>query len=135
MTANREVAKFTAEEIAEVESPELTDEELASLRPASDALPPKLFAALTARKPGQRGPQKSPTKKMITIRLDPEVVAGFRATGEGWQRRMNQVLKAALAPRGEKIGAKSIGAEKAPATQRAKARRALASKAPAKKRA
>src|SRR5277367_2737459 len=105
MTVNRNAAQFTAEEIAEVESPELTDEELASLRPASEALPPKLFAALTARKPGQRGPQKSPTKKMITIRLDAEVLAGFRATGDGWQRRMNAVLKAALAARVKKVGA------------------------------
>jgi uncharacterized protein (DUF4415 family) len=97
MAINREPAEFTAEEIAEVQSPELTDEELASLRPGSDALPPKLFAALTAaRKPGQRGPQKSPTKKMITLRVDPEVLEGYRASGEGWQSRMNEVLRAGL---------------------------------------
>jgi uncharacterized protein (DUF4415 family) len=128
MTVNRNAAQFSAEEIAEVESPELTDEELASLRPASEALPPKLYAALTVRKPGQRGPQKSPTKKMITLRLDAEVVAGFRATGEGWQRRMNEVLKAALAPKVSEAG-------KARPAKRLKLRRAVAKKAPAKKRA
>ena len=135
MALNRDTAKLTAEEIAQVESPELTDEEIASLRPASEALPTKLFAALTARRPGQRGSQKTPTKKMITIRLDPEVLAGFRATGEGWQRRMNEVLKAALAPRVKKVGAISVGAEKALAVKRVKARRAAARKAPAKNRA
>lgn len=84
---------FTAEELAEVESPELTDEELRSLRPASEALSPKLLASLTGRRPGQRGPQKNPTKELITLRLDREVIAAYRATGPGWQGRMNEALK------------------------------------------
>jgi uncharacterized protein (DUF4415 family) len=49
-----------------------------------------------ARKPGRRGPQKSPTKEMITLRLDRDVVAAYRATGPGWQTRMNDALKAAM---------------------------------------
>ena len=51
MVIRRDTTKFSAEEIAEVESPELSDEELALLRPALEALSPKLFAALTATKP------------------------------------------------------------------------------------
>lgn len=39
-----------------------------------------------------RGPQKSPTKERITIRLSAEVVDHFRSGGEGWQTRMNDVL-------------------------------------------
>jgi uncharacterized protein (DUF4415 family) len=42
-----------------------------------------------------RGPQKAPTKKQITLRLDARVVAHFKATGEGWQRRINEALKKA----------------------------------------
>jgi len=42
---------------------------------------------------GVRGPQKAPTKERITIRLSPEVVARFRATGEGWQSRMDAALQ------------------------------------------
>ena len=38
-----------------IDSPELTDDELASLRPAREALPPDLFEALTKRGPGQFG--------------------------------------------------------------------------------
>jgi uncharacterized protein (DUF4415 family) len=40
-----------------------------------------------------RGPQKAPTKERITIRLSPEVVQRFRATGIGWQTQMNEVLQ------------------------------------------
>ena len=40
-----------------------------------------------------RGPQKHPTKVRITIRLSPDVVASFRATGEGWQGRIDGALR------------------------------------------
>jgi uncharacterized protein (DUF4415 family) len=42
---------------------------------------------------GVRGPQKAPTKERITIRLSPEVVERFRASGEGWQSRVDAALK------------------------------------------
>jgi uncharacterized protein (DUF4415 family) len=45
---------------------------------------------------GQRGLQKSPTKERITIRLSPEVVEHFRATGSGWQARINEVLQKSI---------------------------------------
>jgi uncharacterized protein (DUF4415 family) len=44
---------------------------------------------------GQRGLQKAPTKQQVTLRLDREVVERFRATGEGWQRRINEALRRA----------------------------------------
>jgi len=50
-------------------------------------------AALEARKPGQRGPQKMPTKKLVSLRLSPEVLTYFRATGEGWQSRIDEALR------------------------------------------
>ena len=40
-----------------------------------------------------RGEQKSPTKEATTIRLSPEVVAFFRAQGQGWQTRLDEVLR------------------------------------------
>jgi uncharacterized protein (DUF4415 family) len=33
-------------------------------------------------------------KVRVTMRMDPEVVAHFKADGPGWQARMNAVLKA-----------------------------------------
>jgi len=40
-----------------------------------------------------RGKQKAPTKISTTVRFDADVIAAFRATGSGWQTRMNEVLK------------------------------------------
>lgn len=44
------------------------------------------------RLPGQRGRQKRPTKVLITMRFSPQVLAFFKATGDGWQTRINDVL-------------------------------------------
>lgn len=38
-------------------------------------------------------PLGSGTKTQVTLRLDVDVVDKFRATGEGWQTRINDVLK------------------------------------------
>ena len=35
-------------------------------------------------------------KKQVTLRLDPDVVEKFRATGKGWQSRINAELRKAL---------------------------------------
>jgi uncharacterized protein (DUF4415 family) len=73
--------------------PEWTEEHLARARPLSDF--PELAAALASARTalrGQRGPQKAPTKHHVSIRLDPSVLAHFRAAGPGWQSRINEVL-------------------------------------------
>lgn len=36
-------------------------------------------------------------KQKISLRLSPDVVAYFRATGKGWQTRINALLRAAIA--------------------------------------
>jgi uncharacterized protein (DUF4415 family) len=41
---------------------------------------------------GKRGPQKAPTKKLVSLRLSPEVVDHFKATGPGWQTRIDRTL-------------------------------------------
>jgi uncharacterized protein (DUF4415 family) len=48
----------------------------------------------------RRGPQKAPKKIPVSIRLSPEVVEGLRATGNGWQRRADEVLRTWLAETG-----------------------------------
>ena len=41
-----------------------------------------------------RGRPRAPNKKLlVSIRYSPEVVAYFRSTGEGWQSRMDGVLR------------------------------------------
>ena len=51
----------------------------------------KVLAA--KRKPGQRGPQVAPTKQLVSVRYSPEVLAFFKASGAGWQSRINDALK------------------------------------------
>jgi uncharacterized protein (DUF4415 family) len=41
---------------------------------------------------GKRGPQKAPTKKLVSLRLSPEVIEHFKATGPGWQTRIDGAL-------------------------------------------
>lgn len=53
-------------------------------------------------RPGQRGPQKSPTKKQVSLRLSPEVIAHFKAKGKGWQTRIDETLKKAIEPKRRK---------------------------------
>ncbi|MFM9912356.1 MAG: BrnA antitoxin family protein [Methylophilaceae bacterium] len=50
----------------------------------------------TVRRPGQRGKQKDPVKVPATIRFDADVLAYFKSQGQGWQTRINDVLKAAI---------------------------------------
>lgn len=44
-------------------------------------------------------PKAETTKERITIRLSSEVLAQFRATGPGWQTRINSALESWLASR------------------------------------
>lgn len=44
--------------------------------------------------PVRRGRPKSDSpKEMTTLRLDPEVLAYFKASGSGWQTRINDALR------------------------------------------
>lgn len=64
---------------------------------SDDALPDLAtpeWQATFARVPVQRGrPKTAVTKVSITIRLDPDVLAAFKADGPGWQTRINQALR------------------------------------------
>jgi Uncharacterized protein conserved in bacteria len=72
----------------------LSDAELGSFRPAADALPEDLRALLGVKR---RGPQKAPTKVPTTVRLSPEVLDHFKASGRGWQTRLDEALKVFIA--------------------------------------
>ncbi len=74
-------------ELIDKENPEWVEPDFARAKPFQ-ALRPSL-----RRKLGVRGPQKAPTKEHITIRLSPEVVERFRATGAGWQTRVDSALR------------------------------------------
>ena len=67
---------------------ELTTADMAKFKPIAEVLPSSL-----RKKLGVRGPQKTPTKERITIRLSREVVEQFRESGEGWQTRVDSALR------------------------------------------
>ncbi|HVY19043.1 MAG TPA: BrnA antitoxin family protein [Bauldia sp.] len=75
------------------EKHEWTKEDFRRARPAREMLPKSFFDALEARR--ARGKQKAPTKEQVSLRLDPDVLARFRAGGPGWQGRMNAALRKA----------------------------------------
>lgn len=79
------------------DNPQWTEADFARARPAEDMLPPEVLAAFGKGKRGRPvGWTKPNAKKSITLRLDPEVIEGWRQSGPGWQSRMNEALKAAL---------------------------------------
>ena len=71
-----------------VESPPLTNDQLAGMRPAL-----KTHPEFVERYRRTRGPQKAPRKVVTTIRLDADVVEYFKAQGRGWQTRINEKLR------------------------------------------
>ncbi|WP_116653657.1 BrnA antitoxin family protein [Pelagibacterium sediminicola] len=75
---------------------ELTAEDFASMQPAENVLPSTLLDVIAKRRQGQRGPQKSPTKTRVTLRLDTDIVEYFRDNGPGWQTRINRTLRRAM---------------------------------------
>lgn len=82
---------------ADPDNPEWTDEDFARAKPAHEVLPPAVYeglVALSKRRPGQRGPQKAPLKKSTTIRFDADVLEALKATGPGWQTRVNEAMRA-----------------------------------------
>jgi uncharacterized protein (DUF4415 family) len=72
---------------------ELTAEDAARAVPFSALPKAERKMLLSLRK---RGPQKAPRKVPISIRLSPDVAAGLRATGEGWQKRADEALRSWL---------------------------------------
>ena len=69
---------------------ELEAEDFEHFRPTHEAFPEVVEAFERAR--GQRGAQKEHVKDRIGLRLDHTIVEHFRATGPGWQSRINDVL-------------------------------------------
>jgi uncharacterized protein (DUF4415 family) len=76
------------------ENPEWTREEVRTARPAleaiSEAFGPHVAEAL---KRGRGRPSKADRKVNQTLRLDQDVLEAYKGMGDGWQTRMNQVLR------------------------------------------
>lgn len=67
-----------------------SDEEDAAVTRAAEADPDNL----PNRFPKRMGrPPAAFTKEVVTIRLDRDVLAHFKASGDGWQTRINDALR------------------------------------------
>jgi len=40
-----------------------------------------------------RPPYEQPVKQMVSLRMDIDVLEGLRATGKGWQTRINAIMR------------------------------------------
>ena len=60
--------------------PELTDEQLAQMKPSH-------LRSMANYKP---------VKKMISVRLDADVIEWLKSSGKSWQDRMNSILREAM---------------------------------------
>jgi len=75
---------------------EISVEDVALFKPFSALPAAEQKMLLKLRK---RGPQKTPKKVPISIRLSSDVAEGLRATGNGWQGRADEALRSWLAKR------------------------------------
>jgi uncharacterized protein (DUF4415 family) len=76
--------------LADEENPNWAAKDFAAAKRVEDVAE---LAHLSKRRRGERGPQKTPTKEAVKLRLDPDVLAHYRRTGPGWQTRMNDDLR------------------------------------------
>lgn len=85
-------SNYTKKDLRAVsDNPELTKANFAKARPFSE-----VFPDLSASIRKGRGPNKAPTKKLVSLRLSPEVVEHFKSTGPGWQSRIDETLRKAV---------------------------------------
>lgn len=111
MTGNRRATGRSSmgSDLAKVDAHQITPDEYDEAPELSDAQ----IAAATlheAGRPVRRGrPRSAAPKEAVNIRLSADVLSHFRATGPGWQTRIDAALRAAM---GEPSG------QSAPASRR-----------------
>ncbi|MDD2808497.1 BrnA antitoxin family protein [Rhodoferax sp.] len=91
MPTPEEEAQINAGIAADPDTFELDDAWFARAKPASEFFSPEVYAQLCAMR--QRGPKDKPLKVPTTIRFDADVLAVLRASGKGWQTRVNAAMR------------------------------------------
>lgn len=71
------------------DNPAWTDADLARAQPAREVMPD--LVETMKRRRGRPTEGERP-KVPVSLRLDPEVLNAYKATGNGWQRRINDTL-------------------------------------------
>jgi len=74
------------------DNPPLTKEEMDTARPFSEVFPG--MAKAMEQEIAKRGrPRVDRPKKLVSLRLDQDVIDKFEATGKGWRARINEILR------------------------------------------
>ncbi|MDD0824462.1 BrnA antitoxin family protein [Mannheimia sp. AT1] len=83
----------TKHSLVENENPEWTQKDIDNALRLEE-MPSQLQSLVLESKAKKRGRPISNDKKVsVTIRYSASVIEAFKATGKGWQTRMNQVLE------------------------------------------
>ena len=61
--------------------------------PDAQPLTPKQLKSMVPIQALRGRPKSASTKQLVSVRYSPEVLAYFKSTGEGWQSRMDGVLR------------------------------------------
>lgn len=85
---------------ADDDIPEMKAADFARAKRLLDAVP----KVVDAMKRGRGRPKLMHPKSRVSLQLDPEVVAAYKATGKGWQSQINETLARAVARRKLKRG-------------------------------
>jgi uncharacterized protein (DUF4415 family) len=94
MPANRD---GISTDLDKLDAHEIQPEEYADIPELTDEWFDKAEFAIgdrVVRPAARRGrPKSGSAKKLIALRLDPDIIGRFRATGPGWQSRINAALR------------------------------------------
>lgn len=83
--------RYTAADMRVVsDNPQWTKDDFAKAKRFDEVFPD------LARTIRRRGKQKTPVKKAVSLRLDPDVLEAYKATGARWQSRINTDLRKAM---------------------------------------
>ena len=85
--------KNSNKRVVDPDNPEWTAADFRRARPSREVVPHIVEAYL--RRKG-RPPEGVASKVQVTLRLDPAVIAHFKARGPGWQTRINEALMKAI---------------------------------------
>jgi uncharacterized protein (DUF4415 family) len=89
MSASR---KNTATDLAKLDAHVITQEEYDEIPELTDEWFDNAEFSIGGKVIRKGRPPLAAPKRLVSLRLDSDVVEGFRATGRGWQSRINAVL-------------------------------------------
>ena len=84
-------------DLTDPDNPEWTEEDFARARPGREVLPPEVLEAWARfqKKAGRPKGSTTSNKSLVSLRIDNDVLAKFKASGPGWQTRINEALRKA----------------------------------------